>query len=378
MDGEEQRKFGIKLEEPKLIPPQITSPQVPKVVKQRTVGGQGGGGIVRQNKRIEQTPQPQQADQQIQPQQADQQKSQSPPFDPNYKPREPGLLSAPDLGDLIGFGLGAGATLLASRLGLGRVVSGVAGKVGGAIGKVKDVFSRTPKSAPQQVAGNVAKETAEKVASQQVKKEAQDVMGQVNKYDKRREELRKRIEEQMKRFETERAERLKQLLEDYKAFQKQTEELERRLGLNKTTIEKIEEALKRTTDPQRKEQLKKLLEFRQKLEETERQLRKEYQDLIKKLQTKYAKMLKLEAQPVKPEQIEKVLKPHRTMPPKEQLLREEIHISSLKPLQTKREEIQKIDDIVKELLKPPQVPQPPKKSSKSKKPPKSRKKKPNK
>jgi cell division protein FtsB len=172
--------------------------------------------------------------------------------------------------------------------------------------------------------------------------------------------FQKQIEELQKIGLQKRAERLKNLLEDYKAFQKQIEELEQKLGVNKTTTEKIAEILIRTTNPQRKEQLKKLLEFSQKLDEIERQLRKEYQDLIRKLQTKHAKALKLEAIPLKPEQEERIktLKPYKLMSPTEQLLREEIYTSLLQPLQRGQRKIDFMIDTSK-ILNLEKTPQPP-------------------
>lgn len=125
LDG--QKRFGIKLEEPKLTPPQVSPPQVPAVgegsgaVKQKTTAGKGGGAVKQkttggQGKKVK-TPPPNQNQQ---------------PFDPNYKPSEPPLQEAPFLDDLIGWGGTAAAGLLAlllGRAGLKKLASKIRTKV---------------------------------------------------------------------------------------------------------------------------------------------------------------------------------------------------------------------------------------------------------
>jgi len=189
LDEEGQRKFGIRLEEPKLTPPQITPPQVPKVAGQRPVVRQGGGEVVKQDVKAQQRQQPQQANQQI---------PQNLPFDSNYKPRSTGLLSAPDLFDLLTFGAGVGAGWLASKFG-GKIVGGIARKADEVVGRVfgkKGVENVVGKEA-QKVIETTTKKEAQNVASNQ----AQNVVRQAekSKYDIRREELAKRIKEEMKR-----------------------------------------------------------------------------------------------------------------------------------------------------------------------------------
>jgi hypothetical protein len=421
LDEQGQKRFGIRLEDPQLTPPQVNPPQIPMVSGQKPVAKPVQKGSVSQS---EQKPTVKQNEQRP----ADKRETNQLPFDPNYRPKEPGLLPAPDLVDLLTYGaavgLGALGAWLASRTGLRAVGEGLKRTAGRVIGKVGGMVKRGAKKETQQATENIAKETAEKTASQQVKFEPYSVVGQLNKYDARRQELKKRIEEQMKKFVEERdkrlpvlaqkpqqgeivdkkvrladyvnydpftrrrimdaervpiakyarqiaeqerqkrlpvpvktqelakqVEQLKRLVEDYKNFQKQTEKLERELGINKTTTEKIKEALEKTTDPQRKESLKKLLELSQRLDDIERQLRKEYETFLKTSQTKAAKVLKSEARPIKPEQIEKA-KPHRLMRPTEQVLREELYQSSLKPVQEKAEELRKVDELVRQLLDP--------------------------
>jgi hypothetical protein len=186
LDEQGQKRFGIRLEEPQLTPPQISPPQVPKVV------GQGGRGVG-QKPVVRQTPQqpPQKPPQQPQQNQQTNQKQDNPPFDPNYRPKTPRLLSAPDLVDLltfgVGAGVGAGATWLASKFG-GRIVreaKRIAGKITG----------KGARKETQQVAENVAKETtqtgAQKVAGEVVEK-------QTSKYDERRQRVAERIREQLR------------------------------------------------------------------------------------------------------------------------------------------------------------------------------------
>jgi hypothetical protein len=410
-----QKKFGIRLEMPQLNFPQISPPQVPKKTgikrdisgkKHSPPGGTSGTGQVKPppggtggTGQVEPPPGGTGGTGQVKPppggtggtgqvepppggtggtgqvenkttknQQLQMQTSDE-IFFPSEVPYAPDVKSILSREELKSIGKHALIDLaLLALLKDPRFILRTVGKVAGRV-----IGGKAGKKA-QQVAENVAKETTQNVASQQAKTEAQNVAGQVSKskYDIRREELRKRIEKQMKenkeldRELQKRAERLKNLLEDYKAFQKQAEELERNLKklepefrMIRTTKE-IEEALKRTTDPKRKESLKKLLELKQRLDEIERQLRKEHQDLVKKLHTKYPKALKLEAKPVKPEQIEKIkaLKPYKLMPPKEQLLEEEIYTSLLQPLQRGQRKIDFMIDTSK-ILNLEKIPQPP-------------------
>ena len=102
-----QKRFGIKLEEPKLTPLQVSPPQVPAIgkgsgaVKQKPAKGSGAakqkhaGG---QGEEVK-TPPPNQNQQS---------------FAPNYKPSEPPLIEAPFLDVLIG---GIGIKTLASKIG---------------------------------------------------------------------------------------------------------------------------------------------------------------------------------------------------------------------------------------------------------------------
>lgn len=107
LDG--QKRFGIKLEEPKLTPPKVSPPQVPAVgkgsgaVKQKLAGGQG--------KQVKTQPPPNQNQQ---------------PFD---KPSEPPLIEAPFLDSLIGAGAGL-LGLLLGRAGLKKLASKLAKKSG--------------------------------------------------------------------------------------------------------------------------------------------------------------------------------------------------------------------------------------------------------
>jgi hypothetical protein len=190
LDEEGQRKWGIKLEEPQLAPLQINPPQMPKVAEQKPVGKQRSvkqsdkqrsDKVVKQNTKVEQTLQ---------------RTSQNLPFDPNYRPRTPGLLSAPDLTDLLtlgsGFALGVGAKWLASK------ARNVAGKVAG---KVKGVVSKTPK---QQTTENVAKETARNVASRRT-----DIYSRKDVVKEVEEKIRKKMEEDVRqKIQKEKAENL--------------------------------------------------------------------------------------------------------------------------------------------------------------------------
>jgi hypothetical protein len=195
---EQQKKFGIKLEEPQLTPPQVSPPQIlveQKSMQQKPVVKQGSGrvGGVKQNKQTK--------EQKQQPQSTSNQKGIKFYIDGveyTVRPKKSGgyeVLSVKEVPPQEP--LFFDPTLWFSGL-LGQAGS----KVSSVVGKVKNVFSKTPKPPPQQaekVAENVAKETAQNVASQQAKTEAQNVVGQASKYDKRREEVRKRIEEQVKR-----------------------------------------------------------------------------------------------------------------------------------------------------------------------------------
>ena len=105
LDG--QKRFGIKLEEPKLTPPQVSPPQVPAVRKGSGVVKQKPAG--RQGKEVKTQPQ-QQKKTQPQPNQNQQ------PFDPNYKPSEPPLQDG-GLLDPLNFIGGLGAGLLLSVFG---------------------------------------------------------------------------------------------------------------------------------------------------------------------------------------------------------------------------------------------------------------------
>ncbi len=223
LDG--SKPFGIQLEEPILTPPQVSPPQMP-VVKQQPVVRQGGGGTGQRpaggTKEAKQNQQP-----------------NNQPFDPNYTPKTVGLISAPDLVDLLTFGAGAGATWLASRLGLGKAVGKVAGKVG-------SVFKKTPKSATQkeaqQVAENVAKKETQNVASNQ----AQNVVRQTekSKYDIRREEVAKRIEQQMK--EAVKTQEPKKLDELEKVLKQNEDKLKQVLEEEKRRLKEIEKQIDKT------------------------------------------------------------------------------------------------------------------------------------
>jgi hypothetical protein len=124
-------------------------------------------------------------------------KQQNTPFNPNYIPQEVGLVEAPFLDDLIGFGSGFGLGILTALF--GKTVPSKILK----ILKSKSAEKVVEKEA-QKVAENVAKETAQNVVSQPVKTEAENVATQMSKYDLKRQELKKRIGEQMKK-EKERA-----------------------------------------------------------------------------------------------------------------------------------------------------------------------------
>lgn len=102
LDG--QKRFGIKLEEPKLTPPQV--PAVGKgsgAVKQKPAGGQG--------KQVKTQPPPNQNQQ------------------PNYKPNEPPLIEAPFLNNAVGWGAGL-LGLLLGGVGLKKLASKLVKKIG--------------------------------------------------------------------------------------------------------------------------------------------------------------------------------------------------------------------------------------------------------
>jgi hypothetical protein len=179
LDG--SKPFGIQLEEPQLVPPQVSPPQV-LVAEQKSVvkrgAGQGGqkpaGGQQKDNVK----PQPQAfwRDGVLwEPRVGKDGKIE-------YKPREAPLIEQ-DPFDLV----------------VGGVVGKLLSKAGGVIGKAfgrKGVKKLTEKET-QKVAENVAKETAENVAT---KTTTQDVMGQTSKYDVRRQELKKKIDQQMRDY----------------------------------------------------------------------------------------------------------------------------------------------------------------------------------
>ncbi len=419
LDG--SKPFGIQLEEPILTPPQVSPPQIP-VVKQQPVVKQGGGGTGQRpaggTKEVKQNPQ-----------QPNIQNNQ--PFDPNYKPKTVGLISAPDLVDLLTFGagagLGAGATWLASILGLRKTIGKVAGKVG-------SVFKKTPKSATQKetqnvaenvakketqkVAENVAKKETQKVAENVAKKETQKVLPRTDIYSRQdvaqevEEKINKKIREEVRqKIQKEKAEQLireqekhKQLQEEAKRRteeflklpkEEQIRQIKEILGittrepfrLSAKDMEKIKNPVKvfkeelgvkqsrgsfTVSDDVLKEITKKVEQeikqnpsLREQIKRLSEQTGKDQKEIIKLLIT--AKLFKQEARPITQTQIEKAIKPHKKMPPFEQLLREEYHISSLKPKQTKTEELRKIDEIVFKLMKPPQPLKPSKTTKKSKK-----------
>jgi len=75
----------------------------------------------------------------------------------------------------------------------GKFVSNVLGK------GMSKILGRGAQRTAEKVAENVAKETTEKAASEQAVSGAQNVAGQKSKYDAKREEVRKKIEEQLKK-----------------------------------------------------------------------------------------------------------------------------------------------------------------------------------
>jgi len=138
-------------------------------------------------------------------------------------------------------------------------------------------------------------------------------------------------------------ERRKQLLNKAEQLLNQAEQV----------IETREQILKKAVanDPQKAELLKKLEDFKQKLDKIRNQWKKEQEKTIKIL----SKILAQRKIPItKPEQIDRALRAYKKMPPTEQLLRELIHISFLRPLEPKIERLRKLDEEVFKLMRPPQ------------------------
>jgi len=167
LDEQGQKGFGIRLDKPQLTPPQITPPRIPTTSKPSTT------------KRPPATPEqlPKQPPKQLTTTEQPAPQNNL-PFDPNYRPREVGLIGAPDLIDLLSFGAGAGVgatgAWLLSKFGLKgipEVAKRTAGRtveaVKGAIGKTVRVGTKKGKEA-QRVAENVAKETTQNVANEQI------------------------------------------------------------------------------------------------------------------------------------------------------------------------------------------------------------------
>jgi len=204
LDGQNKKQFGIRLEEPQLTPPQVSPPQIPKVVapqpaspqapKKSVVSGSQTGNIgregqVKQDNKTKST------------------KDQKPQNEPvmtfwrdgvlwemrrgkdgkvEYIPREAPLVEQ-DIDPLtVSF--------------LPNLLSRAGGFVSKVFGRgVSKIMGRGAQKSAEKVAENVAKETTEKAASEQAVSGAQNVAGQKSKYDAKREEVRKKIEEQLKK-----------------------------------------------------------------------------------------------------------------------------------------------------------------------------------
>jgi hypothetical protein len=203
LDGAKQ--FGIKLEEPKLTPLQVSPIQAPVEQKPKPVVKQVGGvGSKKQPK--------QSSEMNTQKQQSqnttiktfwrdgvlwEMRKRKDGKVE--YVPREAPLVEQ----DLDPFSLLFGNFIPKLVPEVGRVAGKVFGRVAGKVfGRgASKVAGKGAQETAENVAENVAKETAENVASKQTTSEAQNVVKQANKYDKRREEVKKKIEEQLKKKE---------------------------------------------------------------------------------------------------------------------------------------------------------------------------------
>jgi hypothetical protein len=176
------KRFGIKLEEPQLTPlqvsplqvpkvvaPQSTSSQTPKVSKQKTVVKQKQGDSIGKEKQ----PTTFWRDGVLW------EMRRGKDGKVEYIPREAPLVEQ-DIDPL----------------------TGLLSYVGGFISKVFGKgASKVVGRGAQKGAEKVAKETVENVASKQAKSEAENVVGQKSKYDKRREEVKMRIDEQLRKKE---------------------------------------------------------------------------------------------------------------------------------------------------------------------------------
>jgi hypothetical protein len=207
LDGAKQ--FGIQLEEPQLSPPQVSPPQIPKTTGQKSVGGQVSNvGSKKQSKQSNKVD-------------TKDQKPQQPAVmtfwrdgvlwemrrgkdgKVEYIPREAPLVEQ-DVEPLT-------VSLLPSLLSrAGSFISNVFGR------GVSKIAGRGAQKTAEKVAENVAKETAENVVSKQATSEAQNVAEQISKYDMRRKEVGKKINEQMRRS--------KQLQQDFEKRMKEMED----------------------------------------------------------------------------------------------------------------------------------------------------------
>ncbi len=403
LDG--SKPFGIQLEEPMLTPPQVSPPQMPVVKQQpvvrqggggtgqRPAGGQGGGTAGKDVKGATEMNQPQQL---------------------NSSNQTSGGVSLERLAELGASGLGyvnsllLGALLfglarnprafLQARALLGGAQRGFQAGVGKTTGAIKNVFNKS--KPPQQVAENVAKKETQQVLPRTDTYSRKDVAKEVEeKFNKKiREEVRQKIQKEKAEQLIREQEKRRQLQEESKRKVEEflklpKEEQLRRIKetsgisakepfrLSAKDLEKIKDPAKvfkeqlgvkqsrgsfTVSDDVLKEITKKVEQeikqnpsLREQIKRLSEQTGKDQKEIIKLLIT--AKLLKQGARPITQAQIEKAIKPHKKMPPFEQLLREELNISSLKPLQAKTEELRKINETAFKLTKPPQ---PTKKSKK--------------
>jgi hypothetical protein len=208
---EGSKPFGIQLEEPQFVPPQVSSPQIPKI---KQPSGQGKGQQLNKN----QGQQPKQkssvnnigqTDSKTTTNQQSKIKASDDIFLPSEVPHAPDVKSMYSREQLMKAGVKALEIFGDIALGLGllalaknpkqliTILKSVKKGFSGAVGKIGEKEA-------QKVVENVAKKETQDVAS----KQTQNVLGQKSKYEQRREEVRKRIEEQKEKFETERNKRL--------------------------------------------------------------------------------------------------------------------------------------------------------------------------